>query len=65
MTTSTARKPVVPVRFKPDETEFLAEAALKTGLYQAELIRRAIRLLRTEARKQNGFGFLLEIPADA
>ena len=64
MTTSCTQGAVVPVRLKGVETGFLKDAAEKTGYKQAEIIRRALRMLRAEAKKQNGFSFMMEL-ADA
>jgi hypothetical protein len=53
----------VPVRFSATETHFLSEAAQTTGLCQAELVRRAVRLLKRQHQHSAGFGFVLELAA--
>ncbi|MHA3773634.1 hypothetical protein ACXR0O_19030 [Verrucomicrobiota bacterium sgz303538] len=53
----------VPVRFKEDEQEFLVAAAQATGMPAAELIRRAVRLVRREQQAARSFGFLVDLAA--
>ena len=55
---------IVPVRLKGGDARFLSEAAGSTGYKQAELIRRALRLVKAEAKRTNSFNFLLALAAD-
>ena len=64
MTTTCVQGAVVPVRLKRHDAQFLSDAAGQTGYKQAELIRRAIRLLRAEAKRANSYSFLLELASD-
>ncbi len=52
----------VPVRFTETETDFLAVAARTTGLTHAELVRRAVRLMKRQ-QASSGYGFMLELAA--
>jgi hypothetical protein len=53
----------VPVRFARADSLFLEDAAEVTGLCQAEIVRRAVRLVEREKRREGSFGFLIELAA--
>lgn len=51
----------IPVRFSEAETSFLSEAHQTTGLPTAELIRRAVRLMRRQRELVRGYSFVVEL----
>ncbi len=53
----------VPVRFSETEADFLNDAARTTGLCNAELVRRAVRLMKRHRQLSAGFGFMLDLAA--
>jgi hypothetical protein len=50
----------VPTRFDPPEDEALKTLKLRTGLSNAEIVRRAMRLLRKRFEKLGTVGFILD-----
>lgn len=53
----------VPTKFKPEDQQILASAAKATGLTNADLIRRAVRLLGRQHAVTRRYDFLLDLAA--
>ena len=50
----------IPTRFDEPENEAIAEIHRRTGLPNAEIIRRAVRLLAQHVKARGSVGFILE-----
>lgn len=57
-----SKKPV-PTKFRPDEEKILEDAHNATGYSNAELIRRAVRLMGRQKQTFSNYGFLLQLTA--
>lgn len=53
----------VPTKFKPEDKEILVSAQRATGLSNADLIRRAVRLLGRQHKLTNRYDFLIDLAA--
>jgi hypothetical protein len=50
----------IPTRFDPPEAAALEKLSNQTGFSRAEIIRRAVRLLRKRFRKEGSVGFIVQ-----
>lgn len=57
-----SKKPI-PTKFKPTDERILEDARKSTGFTNAELIRRAVRLMGREKKAVSNYGFLLQLTA--
>jgi hypothetical protein len=61
MKTERTKTSPIPTRFDDPESDFLTEAAARTGISRSELVRRSVRLLRSKCKQEGSLGFLLEL----
>lgn len=61
MKTDKVKTSPIPTRFDDPESDFLSDAAARTGISRSELVRRSVRLLRAKFQKEGSLGFLLEL----
>jgi hypothetical protein len=54
-------KSPLPVRFRPDEDQFLRQATLATGIPTLEIIRRSVRFLKRQHDLVRSYAFIADL----